>query len=109
MLNHLHFIGQAPDLIEVVRDMKKFLSKELQKNIIATEPNILELFKANNKEYHFWQEGNYPELIESIEFFEQKYNYIHYNPVKKKFVHYPEDWCYSSVSKIPTKIALAKL
>jgi putative transposase len=40
MLNHLHFIGQAPDMIAVVRDMKKFLSKELQKNIIAAEPEI---------------------------------------------------------------------
>ena len=38
MLNHLHFIGAAPDLISVIRDMKTFLSKEMQKNIIATEP-----------------------------------------------------------------------
>jgi len=47
MLNHLHFIGSAPDLIAVTRDIKKFLSKKLQKNIIATESNILQLFKRD--------------------------------------------------------------
>jgi len=105
MLNHLHFLGQAPDMIDIVNSMKSFLSRELQKNIVATEPNIIALFKEKDKnEYHFWQDKNYPELIESEKMFEQKLNYIIYNPVRKNYVHYPEDWCWSSVSKITTKI-----
>ncbi len=108
MINHLHFIGQASDLSAVVRDLKKYLSKEIQKNIIATEPSILALFKEPDKnEYHLWQETNYPELIETDYFLEQKLNYIHYNPVAKEYVHYPEDWRWSSASKIPTKIKLS--
>ena len=44
MLNHLHFIASAHDLGDVIRDMKGFLSKEIKKNIIAAEPNILKIF-----------------------------------------------------------------
>ncbi|MGA2782527.1 MAG: hypothetical protein ABSF13_11515 [Smithella sp.] len=44
MLNHLHFIGTAPDMIAVIRDIKTFLAKELKKNIGDTEPRILKLF-----------------------------------------------------------------
>jgi REP element-mobilizing transposase RayT len=108
MLNHLHFIGSAPDLIATVRDMKTFLSKEMQKNIIATEPEVIELFKDKDS-YHFWQDNNYPELITSEEFLEQKFNYIHYNPVRKEYIHYPEDWKWSSASKVSTRIAIESL
>ena len=106
MLNHLHFIASAPDLIGIVRDMKTFLSKEIQKNIIATEPNILQLFKEKNG-YSVWQKTNAPKLIETENFFQQKMEYIHHNPVLKQYVHYPEDWYWSSASKIPSKIKIA--
>jgi putative transposase len=108
MLNHLHFIGQAPDLIGVIRDMKTFISKELQKNILATEPNILKLFENKGK-YNFWQPSNHPELIEKEEFLNQKINYIHNNPVQKQYVHYPEDWVWSSASKITTGIEINQI
>lgn len=108
MLNHLHFIGQAPDMIAVVRDMKKYLAKEFQKNILATEPDILKLF-IKNGDFSFWYDKNYPKLMESEEMLAQKYDYIHYNPVRKKYVHNPEDWRWSSASKIPTKIVRSYL
>ncbi|HOZ36635.1 MAG TPA: hypothetical protein PLR18_02275 [bacterium] len=108
MTNHLHFVGSAPDLIGTIRDMKTFLSKELQKNILAAEPEVNELFRAEDG-YHLWQDGNYPELITSEEFLDQKINYIHDNPVRKEYVHYPEDWKWSSASKISTKIIVESL
>ncbi len=108
MLNHLHFIGSANDLIAVIRDMKKFLSKKLKLNLIATEPNVLKLFEVNG-EYHFWEKTNLPKLIETEEFLHQKIEYIHTNPVKKQYVHFPEDWCWSSASKIPTKIQITDI
>lgn len=104
MLNHLHFIASAPDLIGVIRDMKTFLSKELKRNILATEPNIFKLFDEDDA---FWETSNYPELIESDSFFLQKLNYIHNNPVQKQYVHLPEDWRWSSASKIPGNIVLS--
>ena len=109
MINHLHFIAQAPDLAEVIRDMKTHLSKEMQKNIIATEPEVLKLFKTTGSGYSFWEASNFPKLIQTEEMFEQKMNYMHYNPVKKEFVNYLEDWKWSSASKIPTSVKITQL
>jgi putative transposase len=108
MLNHIHFIASAPDLIGTIRDMKGFLSRELKKNIIATEPNVLRIFEDKEKT-NFWQAGNFPELIETDDFFNQKVDYIHFNPVKKQYIHNPEDWCWSSACKIPTRIQISEL
>lgn len=108
MLNHLHFIASADDLAGVIRDMKKFLSKELKKNILVTEPNVLRLFEKKDS-FHLWQDSNYPKIIESEAFFRQKADYIHHNPVKKGYVHFPEDWRWSSASKISTKIKISEM
>ncbi len=108
MLNHLHFIASAPNLGATVRDMKTFLSKELQKNIIATEPNILNLFEDKDG-YQIWQKTNAPKYIETENFFKQKKEYIHMNPVLKQYVHEPEDWRWSSFSKIPTAIQISSI
>jgi len=53
MLNHIHLIVSSSDMIAFVRDFKKFTSKEIQKNIIATEPNILKLFQVGENKYEF--------------------------------------------------------
>ena len=71
--------------------MKTFLSKEFKKNIIGTEPNILKLFEKNGI-YHFWEKTNYPKLIKSEDFFKNKVEYIHNNPVRKQYVNFKEDW-----------------
>ena len=109
MLNHLHFIGQVPDMISVIRDMKKFLSKELQKNIIATEPEILKLFTQEDSSFTFWYGKNHPKLISSDEMLNQKYDYIQYNPVRKEDVSCPEEWRWSSASKTPSRIMISDL
>jgi putative transposase len=108
MLNHLHFIGTASDMIAIIRDMKTYLAKALKKNINASEPKILELFEKDGA-YHFWKETNYPKIIESEDFLNQKIEYIESNPVRKQYVLYPEDWRWSSASKVPTKIAVSNI
>jgi REP element-mobilizing transposase RayT len=105
MLNHLHFSGSAPDMIAVIRDMKTYLAKNLKKNISETERNLLKLFEKDG-EYRFWKETNFPKIIESQEFLHQKIEYIESNPVRKQYVLYPEDWRWSSASKVPTRIAV---
>ena len=42
------------------------------------------------------KEGNHIEQIYTKDFFEQKLNYIHMNPVRAEFVSRPEDFLYSS-------------
>ena len=70
----------------------------MQKNIIATEPNILRLFQVSESKYEFWQKTNMPKLIESEKHFFQKANYIHENPMRKQYVANPEHWHWSSAN-----------
>ena len=98
MLNHIHLIVKSADVSGFIRDFKTHTSKELKKNILITEPNILKLFIDKNGEYHFWKSTNMPKLIETEKFFLNKANYIESNPVRKLYVRNPEDWVYSSAN-----------
>ncbi|MCK5475265.1 MAG: transposase [Candidatus Pacebacteria bacterium] len=98
MLNHIHLIASSSDMIAFVRDFKKFTSKEILKNIIATEPSILKLFQIGENKYEFWQKTNMPKQIESEKYFLQKVNYIQENPVRKQYVTDPAHWHWSSAN-----------
>lgn len=98
MLNHMHLIIKSNNVSGFIRDFKKFTSKKIQENIYTYEPNIIELFKDNNWEFHFWKETNMPELIETERFFNQKKKYIEDNPVRKLYLKNPKDWIYSSAN-----------
>lgn len=52
--------------------------------------------EGRGNKYKVWQEGFHPIAIDSEEFFHQKLNYLHDNPVRKGFVERPEHWMYSS-------------
>lgn len=98
MLNHIHFIASASNLSQVLCDFKKFTSREIMKNIAATEPNVLSLFPQKNGKTKFWQETNFPQQIYSEKFLRQKQEYIHNNPVRKQYVLKSEDWYWSSAN-----------
>ena len=49
-----------------------------------------------NDEIKFWQEGSHPEEITTTDFFRQKLNYIHQNPVRVGIVDKEEEYVYSS-------------
>ena len=51
---------------------------------------------AKIKDFKFWQDGNHVETIHSYEFYRQKLNYIHQNPVRQAIVESPEHYLYSS-------------
>ncbi|MDD3190277.1 MAG: transposase [Candidatus Pacebacteria bacterium] len=101
MVNHVHMIVSAPDMIAFVRDFKRYTASEIIKNIIATEPDVIKLFQANEK-WEFWQKTNMPKIIESEDYFKQKINYIHNNPVRKQYIQVPEHWFWSSAN--PTSV-----
>jgi REP element-mobilizing transposase RayT len=111
MSNHLHMIAAAVDdtknnLSDILHDFKKYTSKQIVKNI-QEEPEsrrewMLDRFEfagrndSKIKNFRFWQEGNAPKPIYTNEFFVQKLNYIHQNPVKEMIVGRPEDYLFSS-------------
>jgi REP element-mobilizing transposase RayT len=98
MINHIHLIASSPDMVSFVRDFKKFTSKEIQNNIIATEPSVLSLFDVGNGRYEFWERTNMPKMIETEDYLFQKTGYIHENPVRRQYVKRPEDWVWSSAN-----------
>jgi REP element-mobilizing transposase RayT len=100
MLNHLHLIVGSPDVAGFVRDFKRHTSRELHKNIIATEPSIERLFLEHDARCAVWQPTNMPVRLETEKVFLQKVQYIHENPVRKQYVLRPEDWYWSSANPV---------
>lgn len=111
MTNHLHLIVATNkiSLPDILRDYKTYTSKELIK-MIKKNPQesrkewMIDFFKKCgskndlNKNYQFWQNGNYPTVLYSNKVIQQKIDYIHNNPVRAGFVDKPEDYCYSSAN-----------
>ena len=110
MTNHMHMIvGSKGEnkVSDILRDFKKFTSKEIIRTLLveSTESrrdwmlNRFEYAGKNDKKiknYRFWQEGNDAQEIFLNDYFNQKLNYIHDNPVKAEFVNRAENYKYSS-------------
>jgi len=115
MSNHFHMICCAEDglkMSSILRDLKKFTSKEIIKAIeknpqesrkvpIALE-RMLATFKnagehnGNKKNYQFWRQDNMPVELFSPVAMDRKLDYIHNNSVEAGIVERPEDYIYSS-------------
>ena len=109
MSNHLHLIASAKNenLSDILRDFKKYTSKQIIETIINNKQEsrkdwMLRIFKAEgsknlrNKTYQFWRQDNQPQELYSPKFIFQKINYMHYNPVIAGIVERPEHYLYSS-------------
>jgi REP element-mobilizing transposase RayT len=103
MENHLHMIVSSPNLSKELGDFKSFTARKIIDRLQECGNNdlltLLRLFKIRHKKectYQIWQEGSHPEMIAGTEMLAQKIDYIHFNPVKRRFVELPEHWLYSS-------------
>ncbi len=105
MTNHIHLIIGAGGIIgldDIVRDFKRFTTKEIKKLLYKDNRKyILRLINNSFKrkkesEFQIWQRENYPIIIETENFLATKIEYIWQNPVKAGYVTNPEDWRYSS-------------
>jgi len=105
MTNHIHLIVQAREgysLSKIIGSFKQFTTKEIlvllqndrRKYIIRILENSFS--KKEGYENQIWQRENYPELIESEKFLQQKVEYIHNNPVIKGYVDEPQHYIFSS-------------
>ena len=109
MSNHVHLVGSSrnQDLSGILRDFKKFTSKQIVEAIIGNEHEsrkewMLGIFReagqnnSRNTNYQFWRQDNQPKECYSEKFTVQKINYIHNNPVEAGIVEKPEEYLYSS-------------
>ena len=109
MTNHMHTILSARDgnLPAVIRDFKRFTATKILKTIDSIPESrkdwMLKRFEfaarcnVRNSQHQFWTHENHAEILFTQDFFVQKLNYIHMNPVRAGWVDKPEDWMYSSL------------
>jgi len=117
MTNHIHLVCQASqgyNLSSIVRDFKKFTTKEIVKliltsNIESRQEWMLRLLKyyskynSSNIKYQMWKNDNHPVELFSDMWISRRINYIHQNPVRAGIVRNPEDYLYSSASNYQSK------
>ena len=106
MLTHFHLVAQTEDGVkfhEVMRDMKRFTSKEISRQLESDGQKLfLHVFKKSAERekgkrlYKIWQDEYHPQIIYSDKVCYQKIDYMHNNPLRKGFVEKPEDWLFSS-------------
>ena len=105
MPNHLHAILFDVDfdserLKHTLDDFRKFTGRQLADYCDAhCSPVFGKTFRytaGEDRRRRVWQPTQHPEGIVSEQFWQQKVNYIHENPVRKGLVTQPEDWRFSS-------------
>ncbi|MFT4018914.1 MAG: transposase [Agriterribacter sp.] len=109
MSNHLHLIwqmkaGQKTDAVQ--RDFLKFTAQRIKADLLKKHPQVLTHFKVNAKdrEYQFWERNPLSIELRTNTVYEQKLDYIHWNPVKAGLCKMPEDYKYSSAKFYETGI-----
>lgn len=107
MPTHLHAIITAgdDDLSGIIRDFKKFTSREIYKLADKENNKLLTWMfekaaeKDKDRRFRVWQDEFHPEVIYSQNVFLQKANYIHANPIRKGLAIEPNQWYYSSAAQ----------
>jgi putative transposase len=113
MSNHVHAIMRADEgtngLSFLIRDYKSYTSKQLsnwilESNLESRRDWMLNIFRQYGyisgkvDLFQIWTNDNHPMVITQMDFFSQKLQYIHQNPVRAGWVRSPEDYIYSSAS-----------
>jgi REP element-mobilizing transposase RayT len=105
MSNHFHATLFDKDfdnerLKQTLDDMRKFTGRQLADYCgRKLSPVITEAFRdhaGKDRQRRFWQPTQHPVGLFSEKVFEQKVNYIHWNPCRKGLVRQPGDWRFSS-------------
>ena len=105
MPNHIHLIWELLDTNgkELPHaSFMKFTSHEIQKDLKQNHPELMNEFLVDrtSRKYQYWQRDSLPILLYSPKVIMQKFNYIHNNPIQKKWnlVSAPEEYPYSSAA-----------
>lgn len=109
MTNHVHLIisSNSNKLEHIVRDLKKYTSKQIIKaiqdnNAESRKEWMLNIFNYtgknnnNNKEFQFWKQDYHPVELNTAEKIKQRLDYLHENPVRSGLVWEPWHYKYSS-------------
>lgn len=101
MSNHIHLIWQMQALIHpqhVQRDFLKYTAQQIKLDLQKNHPQVLPHFEsaANDRTYQFWKRRALSIELRTDKVFQQKLDYIHWNPVRAGICKLPEEYHYSS-------------
>jgi putative transposase len=101
MSNHFHLIWQMlgdHKRNDVQRDFLKFTGQQILKNLRNENSVMLRevIVDAKDRKRQVWERNSLGILLWSDSVFNEKLEYIHYNPVKAGLCRYPEEYKYSS-------------
>jgi REP element-mobilizing transposase RayT len=101
MSNHIHLIWQPMfgfSLTDIQSSFIKYTAQQLKRSLTRNNAGDLASFKVNkyDREYQFWKREPLGIELISPAVFEQKLNYIHWNPVGAGLCSNPGDYYYSS-------------
>ena len=101
MDDHIHLIWQMQPLIHpqhVQRNFLKYTAQQIKLDLQKNHPEILPQFKseANDRIYQFWKRRALSIELRTDKIFQQKLDYINWNPVKAGLCKLPEEYKYSS-------------
>lgn len=101
MSNHIHLIWQpmfgfTPSDIQA--SFMKYTAQQLKRSLEQSNQKFLKSFLVNKEDraYQIWKRRPLSIELSTDAVFEQKLDYIHYNPVKAGLCINPEDYYYSS-------------
>jgi len=107
MPNHLHLIlfdkeNDNQRLEKTIQAFRSYTGKLLSDHVIRNLPgSYQQLIRSHgraDRNIQIWIPNIHAEGIFSENFYEQKFNYIHQNPVRKGYVNQPVCWRASSAS-----------
>lgn len=109
MSNHIRLIWQMKPAIrpyDVQRDLLKYTAQHFKYDLINNYPAILEHFRVNacDRQHQFWKRRPLSIELRTDKVYQQKLDYIHWNPVRAGLCNLPEDYKYSSASFYHTGI-----
>ncbi len=107
MPNHMHAVvfdaNFDPKILkQTLTSFRKFTGQQLS-NYVDTHfseslASVLRNPNRADRDRQFWQPGWHAEGIFSFPFWQQKVDYLHWNPCRKGLVRSPQDWRYSSAA-----------
>ena len=103
MPNHIHVIWQVSDGYkpeQVQQSFLKYTAQQIKFDLQKNDPELLQQFMvdAADREYQFWERNAHSINLFTDKVFEQKFNYIHDNPIQEKWrlAVNPEDYRWST-------------
>src|SRR5207253_10417916 len=81
-------------------DILKYTSQQLLRNLAEQDVKLHEELRVNDCDriYQVWERNSLRTQLWTPKVFNQKLNYIHWNPVKAGLCEFPEQYRYSSAS-----------